>query len=77
MGKVTCNSILSILLDTVNDSVLIISTNPTHNLSDAFQQRFTKTSILVNDFTNLYAMEVDPTVEHKDIGISRSVSSEL
>ncbi|XLU29779.1 hypothetical protein S245_065845 [Arachis hypogaea] len=77
MDKATCNSILSILFDIVDGSVLIISTDPTHNLSDVFQQRFTKTSILVNDFTNLYAMEVDPTIEHKDIGILQSVSSEL
>ena len=67
VGKTTISASLSILLSKQDKKVLIIYTDPAHNLSDAFNQKIGKQPTIIKGFENLYGIELDPEKDMNNI----------
>ena len=67
VGKTTDSSSLAVLLAKRGKKILIISTDPAHNLSDAFNQKIGKQPTQIKGFDNLFGLELDPEKDMNDI----------
>ena len=76
VGKTTTSSSLAVLMSKYRQKVLIISTDPAHNLGDSFQQTLSSEPTLIKGFENLYAMETQPKLEMDSLEMPEFLNEE-
>lgn len=86
VGKTTTSSSIAVVMSQFRkkvkmiDQVLIISTDPAHNLGDSFQQTLSGEPTLIKGFNNLYAMvdhskqETQPKVDLESLDMPEFMS---
>lgn len=77
VGKTTTSSSIAIQLALNNPTknYLLISTDPAHNLSDAFDQKFGKDARIVEGLNNLSCMEIDPSSSMEEFTSNKMLDS--
>ena len=69
VGKTTTSSSIAVTMAAHRSKVLIVSTDPAHNLGDSFGQALSSEPSLISGFDNLYAMEVEAKIDPDNIDI--------